>query len=243
MTDPCRDTTVQRFDRLKCSLSSFTSHKLIIKGGVAAEGGATNGSCLDSRGSNKCPTGSSCIGSLGPCLVGVNGTCQQTSCVGDSMCSQFGGRDVCTTSNVTLTDVCSLVRNQSQFAYWGSCKSECSLPNPICGADGNTYHTPCHAHSLHIPIDYSGRCHDDGCGSVRCPPLQNDKCKPVTPPGACCPKCGGLLAVLFDKPQLLQDLPQMGMHTVRVGEVLSRLEEKINTVSPSKQLLVPLSSC
>ena len=29
---------------------------------------------------------------------------------------------------------------------------------PVCGVNGETFASPCHAHMMHIHVDYSGKC-------------------------------------------------------------------------------------
>ncbi|CDQ94918.1 unnamed protein product [Oncorhynchus mykiss] len=88
----------------------------------------------------------------------------------------------------------------------------CKRARPVCGHNGETYNTVCEAYSDRVAVDYQGRCHavgavaefasDSGCDMIPCPALSTPGCIPVTPPGACCPLCAGMLQILWNKEQM-----------------------------------------
>uniref|UniRef100_A0A671RDQ0 Reversion-inducing cysteine-rich protein with Kazal motifs n=1 Tax=Sinocyclocheilus anshuiensis TaxID=1608454 RepID=A0A671RDQ0_9TELE len=92
------------------------------------------------------------------------------------------------------------------------CHTVSSKPREVCGHNGETYSTVCEAFSDRVAVDYQGRCHavgvlseftsDSGCNAVPCPPLSSQACNPVTPLGACCPVCAGMLQILWNKAQM-----------------------------------------
>uniref|UniRef100_A0A8C2ECJ8 Reversion-inducing cysteine-rich protein with Kazal motifs n=1 Tax=Cyprinus carpio TaxID=7962 RepID=A0A8C2ECJ8_CYPCA len=114
--------------------------------------------------------------------------------------------------NMEHANLCLLFQRSKSLAYMGHCQDACRRPREVCGHNGETYSTVCEAFSDRVAVDYQGRCHavgvvseftsDSGCNAVPCPPLSSRACNPVTPPGACCPVCAGLLQILWNKAQM-----------------------------------------
>uniref|UniRef100_A0A673LT82 Reversion-inducing cysteine-rich protein with Kazal motifs n=1 Tax=Sinocyclocheilus rhinocerous TaxID=307959 RepID=A0A673LT82_9TELE len=134
--------------------------------------------------------------------------CPQYECVSrPAGCDQNQLDPVCDTDNMEHANLCLLFQRSKSLAYMGHCQ-----PREVCGHNGETYSTVCEAFSDRVAVDYQGRCHavgvvseftpDSGCNAVPCPPLSSRACNPVTPPGACCPVCAGLLQILWNKVQM-----------------------------------------
>jgi len=93
------------------------------------------------------------------------------------------------------------------------------MSSPVCGANGETFPSRCHARSMRVSVDYLGECSavpsrgtgmlffivtymyylprlDGGskmaplCESITCPELDFPGCRTVIPYGTCCPICG-----------------------------------------------------
>uniref|UniRef100_A0A672JRZ8 Reversion-inducing cysteine-rich protein with Kazal motifs n=1 Tax=Sinocyclocheilus grahami TaxID=75366 RepID=A0A672JRZ8_SINGR len=119
---------------------------------------------------------------------------------------------VCDTDNMEHANLCLLFQRSKSLAYMGHCQDACRKPREVCGHNGETYSTVCEAFSDRVAVDYPGRCHavgvvseftsDSGCNAVPCPPLSSRACNPVTPLGACCPVCAGMLQILWNKAQM-----------------------------------------
>uniref|UniRef100_A0A671RD86 Reversion-inducing cysteine-rich protein with Kazal motifs n=1 Tax=Sinocyclocheilus anshuiensis TaxID=1608454 RepID=A0A671RD86_9TELE len=105
-----------------------------------------------------------------------------------------------------------IFRNHSNMLIYYQCWKLLLKPREVCGHNGETYSTVCEAFSDRVAVDYQGRCHavgvlseftsDSGCNAVPCPPLSSQACNPVTPLGACCPVCAGMLQILWNKAQM-----------------------------------------
>uniref|UniRef100_A0A9J7ZNV5 Reversion-inducing cysteine-rich protein with Kazal motifs n=1 Tax=Cyprinus carpio carpio TaxID=630221 RepID=A0A9J7ZNV5_CYPCA len=139
--------------------------------------------------------------------------CPQYECVSRPVgCDQNQLDPVCDTDNMEHANLCLLFQRSKSLAYMGHCQDACRRPREVCGHNGETYSTVCEAFSDRVAVDYQGRCHavgvvseftsDSGCNAVPCPPLSSRACNPVTPPGACCPVCAGLLQILWNKAQM-----------------------------------------
>lgn len=83
----------------------------------------------------------------------------------------------------------------------------------VCGLNGITYNSECAAWSEFVTVDYYGSCFAVGPISkqmepkctidrIVCPPLKKPNCLGFTAPGACCPKCGGALRILYSQKQI-----------------------------------------
>lgn len=81
----------------------------------------------------------------------------------------------------------------------------------MCGINGKTYISECAALADYVSIDYEGPCIAVGlitdkktqqCSSVKCELLSDPNCLGFTPPGACCPVCGGAVRLLYSRKQI-----------------------------------------
>ncbi|XP_035287406.1 reversion-inducing cysteine-rich protein with Kazal motifs-like [Anguilla anguilla] len=163
---------------------------------------------------NPCQRNQRCLPNRKVCLSSVGDyPCLQYECVGRSYgCDKTQLDPVCDTANVEHPNFCLLHQRGKTLSYTGHCQDACRKASPVCGHNGETYRTVCEAYSDRVAVDYPGRCHavgvvsefgsESGCDSVRCPPLSTEGCQPVTPPGACCPLCAGMLRILWNKKQM-----------------------------------------
>lgn len=107
----------------------------------------------------------------------------------------------------------------------------------VCGVNGVTYTSECAAWAEYVSVDYHGPCFAVGpitdsmeprCefDRIQCPPLKRPKCLGFTPPGACCPKCGGALRVLYAKKQFDRALygTNISGNVVHLNNILRSLE-------------------
>ncbi|XP_048832829.1 reversion-inducing cysteine-rich protein with Kazal motifs isoform X1 [Brienomyrus brachyistius] len=174
------------------------------------------GSCRDHWpcSPNPCPKNQRCIPKRRVCLSNITEyPCRQYECVSSPLsCDKTQLDPACDAANVEHSNLCLLYQRGKTPAYMGHCQDACRLSRPVCGHNGETYTTVCEAYSDRVAVDYHGRCHvvgtvsefssDSGCGAVRCPPLSTMDCNPVTPPGACCPLCAGMLRIVVNSGQM-----------------------------------------
>uniref|UniRef100_A0A8C1JSE5 Reversion-inducing cysteine-rich protein with Kazal motifs n=1 Tax=Cyprinus carpio TaxID=7962 RepID=A0A8C1JSE5_CYPCA len=174
------------------------------------------GSCrsIDPCSPNRCQRSQRCVPRCQVCLTELSEyPCPQYECVSrPAGCDQNQLDPVCDTDNMEHANLCLLFQRSKSLAYMGHCQDACRRPREVCGHNGETYSTVCEAFSDRVAVDYQGRCHavgvvseftsDSGCNAVPCPPLSSRACNPVTPPGACCPVCAGLLQILWNKAQM-----------------------------------------
>uniref|UniRef100_A0A8C1UHS1 Reversion-inducing cysteine-rich protein with Kazal motifs n=1 Tax=Cyprinus carpio TaxID=7962 RepID=A0A8C1UHS1_CYPCA len=174
------------------------------------------GSCrsIDPCSPNRCQRSQRCVPRRQVCLTELSEyPCPQYECVSRPVgCDQNQLDPVCDTDNMEHANLCLLFQRSKSLAYMGHCQDACRRPREVCGHNGETYSTVCEAFSDRVAVDYQGRCHavgvvseftsDSGCNAVPCPPLSSRACNPVTPPGACCPVCAGLLQILWNKAQM-----------------------------------------
>lgn len=112
----------------------------------------------------------------------------------------------------------------------------------VCGANGVTYASECAAWSEFVSVDYLGPCLAVGPISdlmepkcqfdrIICPPLRKPNCQGFTPPGACCPKCGGALRILYSKKQIDRALygTNISSTIINLQNVLRALERHVRT--------------
>ncbi|KAM9553317.1 reversion-inducing cysteine-rich protein with Kazal motifs-like isoform 1-T1 [Salvelinus alpinus] len=161
-----------------------------------------------------CQRNQRCIANRRVCLTDMaDYPCPQFECVGrPSGCDKSHMDPACDTDNVEHPNLCQLLLMSKTLAYMGHCQDACKRARPVCGHNGETYNTVCEAYSDRVAVDYQGRCHavgavaefasDSGCDMIPCPALSTPGCIPVTPPGACCPLCAGMLQILWNKEQM-----------------------------------------
>merc|ERR1719427_329777 len=142
--------------------------------------------------------------------------------------------NVCDENSINYKDICSLAENSnSLFSYHGKCKDECTNDpkHKVCGFDGVTYDNVCQATTSGALVQYKGSC-VEGC-NVEC--VQNvSSCMSdlVFPPNSCCPVCGGMVRVLFDrhfiKEVVLNEEHQIWKGVVTVKDVSLHLRRFID---------------
>ncbi|KAI8439610.1 hypothetical protein MSG28_013336 [Choristoneura fumiferana] len=181
-----------------------------------------------------------CLPARNVCLSRLQASCPQHVCVNTSSCNSQPPMPVCDTDSRTHSNPCHLVMSGSKFAYWGQCLERCSKVGSVCGTNGITYNSECAAWSEYVSVDYRGPCLAVGPISnlmepkcqvdrIICPPLRKANCLGFTAPGACCPKCGGALRILYSKKQIDRALygTNISSSVINLKNVLSALERQV----------------
>lgn len=188
---------------------------------------------------NRCPKNQRCIPKPKVCLTGIDLIdCDQYECVSRPVsCELLAIEPVCDTENVEHINLCALYQRSKSLSYTGPCQDVCRY-EPVCGHNGETYNNVCAAYSDRVAVDYYGSCQAVGilsdfsshpeCSSVTCPSLPSSRCKPVTPPGACCPLCAGMLRVLWSNDQLDSLAKLNNARPVSVHDILQTLRLHIS---------------
>ncbi|KAK0090073.1 hypothetical protein PV325_003528 [Microctonus aethiopoides] len=163
---------------------------------------------------NPCANGEKCLRYTRVCLSPIYKPCKQYECVPMDCNNKriSSGMAVCDRDNRQHSSSCALVKSGAVLAYRGPCLKGCSLRGPVCGINGEVYLNECAAWADKTVVDYLGTCVAVGligdeivprCGpAVECPPLNPPNCIGVTPPGACCPICGGAARIFYSRKQL-----------------------------------------
>lgn len=155
-------------------------------------------------------------------------------------CSRLPQDPVCDTENQQHPNSCYLVRRSKKFAYRGSCLYNCDHTTTICGLNGKTYPSECAALADYVTVDYTGPCSTVGligdvkteqCNTnIQCRHLATENCIGYTPPGACCPICGGVIRFLYSRKQIdraLYALQGHSLSSLTLKSILEALERQI----------------
>ncbi|XP_018350933.1 PREDICTED: reversion-inducing cysteine-rich protein with Kazal motifs [Trachymyrmex septentrionalis] len=162
---------------------------------------------------NPCDSSERCVRRPRVCLTALHKPCRQYECVPiDCNPRDESSGPVCDQENRQYPSVCAMIRAGATLGYRGPCLKGCSLRDWVCGINGETYANECAAWAEKVVVDYEGPCVAVGligdetkprCGdAVQCPPLKEPYCVGVTPPGACCPICGGAARLFYSKKQV-----------------------------------------
>ncbi|XP_055973185.1 reversion-inducing cysteine-rich protein with Kazal motifs isoform X3 [Sorex fumeus] len=199
------------------------------------------GSCIskDPCNPNPCPKNQRCIPKPQVCLTTFEKFgCSQYECLPRQLtCDQV--RDpVCDTNHVEHNNLCTLYQRGKSLLYKGPCQPFCRATEPVCGHNGETYSSVCAAYSDRVAVDYYGPCQAVGvlsehssvaeCAAVKCPALSAADCKPVIPPGACCPLCAGMLRVLFDREKLDTIAKVTSKSPITILEILQKIRMHVS---------------
>ncbi|XP_054583183.1 reversion-inducing cysteine-rich protein with Kazal motifs isoform X3 [Eptesicus fuscus] len=199
------------------------------------------GSCIskDPCNPNPCPKNQRCIPKPQVCLTTFDKFgCSQFECLPRQLtCDQV--RDpVCDTNHMEHSNLCTLYQRGKSLLYKGPCQPFCRATEPVCGHNGETYSSVCAAYSDRVAVDYYGPCQAVGvlsehssvteCAAVRCPSLSAAECKPIVPPGACCPLCAGMLRVLFDKEKLDTIAKVTNKKPITVLDILQKIRMHVS---------------
>ncbi|KAJ9584724.1 hypothetical protein L9F63_020929, partial [Diploptera punctata] len=191
---------------------------------------------------NPCGEDRQCVPARKVCLSFLHKPCPQYQCVDTNVaCNSLPHEPVCDTDGEEHPNVCYLSRYKKTLAYRGPCLVNCRNDVTVCGIDGNTYTSECSAHASLVSVDYEGPCRAVGLISmqprhqctdnlIKCPPLSRPGCLGSTPPGACCPVCGGSLRLLFSQKQVdraLYALRGTAMSALTVTSVIQSLERQV----------------
>lgn len=173
------------------------------------------GSCSsrDPCSPDPCDSTEKCVRKPRVCLSNINKQCAQHECVSlECDIRHDSSGPVCDKSNREHASLCALIRAGSDLGYRGPCLQGCSLRGPVCGINGEVYYNECAAWAARTVVDYPGPCVAVGligdtakprCGQVvQCPELPDPNCISVTPPGACCPVCGGAARLFYSRKQV-----------------------------------------
>lgn len=160
-------------------------------------------------------------------------------------CKNLAVDPVCDSDNQEHQNSCSLLRSGKKFAYRGACLNNCNYTTIICGVNGKTYVSECAARADFVSIDYVGACNTVGlindfkmpqCDGIACAPLPRDDCIGYTPPGACCPVCGGVIRFLYSRKQIDRALYALHGHSLSsltLKSILKSLERQIQVAQCS----------
>nr|CAI5868539.1 unnamed protein product [Callosobruchus analis] len=196
--------------------------------------------CRNPCKANMCPVGQKCVPKPQICLSLKHKPCKQYECInGISVCSNMPYDPVCDVENKQYDNSCLLAHHNAKLAYRGPCLDNCRTRGQVCGFNGQTYMSECAAHADMISVDYEGPCMAVGligtvkgqqCAGVRCPKLLDINCMGITPPGACCPVCGGALRLLYSRKQIdraLYALQNQSTESLNLKSLLKALERQI----------------
>nr|XP_045581465.1 reversion-inducing cysteine-rich protein with Kazal motifs-like [Procambarus clarkii] len=146
----------------------------------------------------RCGRGEACVPAPATCLTLPSTHCPQHLCVPlEGECPEESSVAACDTKGRQFESLCRLVREDAVLAYLGTCRTRCSSSGEVCGRDGRTWASECHAHAHYVPVDYQGPCRAVGvpgtsCPSVTCPAAPTPGCVGVEWRGWCCGRvCGG----------------------------------------------------
>ncbi|XP_038222339.1 reversion-inducing cysteine-rich protein with Kazal motifs isoform X2 [Zerene cesonia] len=187
-----------------------------------------------------CPRRHVCLPARSVCLSRLQLDCPQHACVNISNCNAQPTNPVCDTDGQTHSNPCHLVMSGRKLAYWGYCLQGCSSTGTVCGVNGVSYSSECASWAEYVSVDYYGPCFAVGPISdvmepkcqldrILCPPLKKPNCLGFTAPGACCPKCGGALRILYSKKQIDRALygTNISASVINLKNVLSALERHV----------------
>ncbi|XP_078454007.1 reversion-inducing cysteine-rich protein with Kazal motifs-like [Lampetra planeri] len=191
---------------------------------------------------NPCGSRQRCIPRRRVCLTSLEPFgCKQFECLhGQLACEAASSESACDTADPEHPLLCSLYGRGKTLPYVGPCQRACRLPGQsVCGHDGETYTSVCAAHSARVAVDYMGPCRAVGllprhgaatpeCDPVTCPPLPVAGCQPVTPPGACCPLCAGMLRILWSMEQLDMLARVSGRGAISQQDVVTALRSHVS---------------
>ncbi|EDL02016.1 mCG129180, isoform CRA_a, partial [Mus musculus] len=164
--------------------------------------------------------------------------CSQYECVPRQLTCDQARDPVCDTDHMEHSNLCTLYQRGKSLSYRGPCQPFCRAKEPVCGHNGETYSSVCAAYSDRVAVDYYGPCQAVGvlseysavaeCAAVKCPSLSAIGCKPIIPPGACCPLCAGMLRVLFDKEKLDTIAKVTSKKPITVVEILQKVRMHVS---------------
>jgi len=201
------------------------------------------GSCSakDPCSPNPCIGSDRCIRSPQVCLSHrlSPGECKQYECIRQTeACEKHSQSPVCNSRGEELPSLCQLfLSREKTLAYRGHCKKGCRHHGQVCGVNGETYSSECSAWAGGVPADYDGTCRavgqlnystmESSCPNVTCSFKSHvSHCKPIVPPGACCPVCAGEIRILLSQRQVTEAWHKG--HKVTVADVLSVLRLQVS---------------
>ncbi|XP_078571967.1 reversion-inducing cysteine-rich protein with Kazal motifs-like isoform X4 [Branchiostoma floridae x Branchiostoma japonicum] len=183
-----------------------------------------------------CPASKRCIPRPKVCLNGLDQQhCQQYQCVPRS-CEGEEDDPVCDVDGIQHPNYCQLLAAGKLLGYHAPCHEEACKVSPVCGHNGETYESNCAAQAARVSIDYEGPCLAVGlrpgqgkypeCSTVSCP--DSSLCEGIIPPGACCPVCGGVLAMLYSGWYVDLVSRQASIGPITVTQVIQQLRNHVS---------------
>lgn len=202
------------------------------------------GSCNeeDPCDSSPCPSGKKCVPYQHVCLSedgNAVSNCPQYTCETVLTCEGSLIGPVCDKNNNQHNTLCEILFTKEEIDYKGYCQLDCfaSRRSSVCGVNGETYASRCHADEVGVAVDYIGDCKDVpagpvGCEHIKCPGMpyfnQDEICGGPTPPGACCQQCGGMLRAIVDKNGLQRSRKAMGSNSVDSYMIIKRMRHHMD---------------
>lgn len=163
---------------------------------------------------------------------------------GTTNCNDHPHDPVCDIDNNEYANSCLLAHHNAKFGYRGRCLRNCRHKGEVCAINGKTYISECAAWADFVSVDYPGPCVALGliadgkmrqCPGVECRPLPHQDCIGITPPGACCPVCGGAIRLLYSRKQIdraLYVLQNRSTKSLTLKALLHALERQIQVSNP-----------
>lgn len=176
------------------------------------------------------------------CLSNTSG-CDQYECVpvmGIDQCERHDHEPVCDTDNDEYTNICLLLAKKKRLAYRGHCQKYCSENGVVCGHNGESYNSECAALADRTTVDYVGQCRAVGmysgnlttsnCANVVCRPVRPKQCRPITPPGGCCPVCAAELRIVYSQELMNVAASAMNNAVITLADVMLILTRQLSVV-------------
>ena len=111
----------------------------------------------------------------------------------------------------------------------------------MCGFDGVTYDNQCQSYDSGTGVDYRGPCLPDQdsrlvsvearCSWAQCPAIDSSVCELFVPPGACCPRCGSILRLVYSKKDVETHKSYINPVPIAVKDVVKSLRQQLKVVN------------
>lgn len=188
---------------------------------------------------NPCGIAQRCVPRHKMCLTSTP-ECKQYQCISITVeCDHHQKDPVCDTTGEEFTNLCLLESRGRTLAHYGHCLSGCRRAGVVCGHNGAFYRSECAAWGDGTSVDYFGICKTVGyltpgeknpiCDDIVCPSQPSVPCRMITPPGACCPICGGEIRVLYSPSQVTKATKAAKLsEPMAVLDVLSVIRQHIS---------------
>ncbi|XP_033761465.1 reversion-inducing cysteine-rich protein with Kazal motifs-like [Pecten maximus] len=206
-----------------------------------------SGTCssIDPCADNPCGDEYRCMPKRSVCLSNtMESSCNQYECVavmGIDQCERHDHEPVCDTDNDEYTNICLLLAKKKRLAYRGHCQKYCSENGVVCGHNGESYNSECAALADRTTVDYMGQCRAVGmysgnlttsnnCANVACRAARPNHCRPITPPGGCCPVCAAEIRIMYSKELMNVAASAMNSAVITLADILLILSRQLSVV-------------